>query len=87
MEIQAATISMGGTQFAVVHSGPELLTQQGEADMTIERLQPVFGGVPVVLMALMGDGSPRYYGDADIVNLLAGVPVDKMPWKDYNVPD
>lgn len=87
MEVQAAAISMGGNQFAVVHSGPELLTQQGEADMTIERLQPVFGGVPVVLMALMGDGSPRYYGDADLVALLAGVPVDQMPWKDYSVPN
>lgn len=86
MEVQAAAISIKGTNFAVVHSGPDLLSQQGEADLTIERLQPVFGGVPVVLMALMGDGSPRYYGDADIVALLKGVPVDQMPWKDYSVP-
>jgi hypothetical protein len=85
MKIQAAAISLQGTNFAVVLAGIDLLNNSGEADMTIDRLQPTFGGVPVVLMAQSEDGSPRYYGDAGIVRLLEGVPVEQMPWQEYQV--
>jgi len=85
MKIQAAAISIQGVQFAVVVSGPDLLANQGEADMTIEQLAPTFGGVPVVLMAQNEAGSPTYYGDQNIVELLRDVPVDKMPWQEYSV--
>jgi hypothetical protein len=39
----------------------------------------------VVLMALSEDDSPTYYGGQDLVRSLAGVPVDEMPWQDYEV--
>ena len=32
------------------------------------------------------DGMPQYHGDADLVSLLAEVPVDRMPWKAYPLP-
>ncbi len=51
--------------------------------MAIEDLQPYFGGVPVVLMAQKDDGSPSYYGDSQLVELLAHIPMNKMPWKEY----
>ena len=85
MKIQAATISIQGVQFAVVVAGPDLLNNPGEADMTIEQLAPTFDGVPVVLMAQNEAGSPTYYGDQNIVELLRDVPVDKMPWQEYSV--
>ena len=85
MKIQAAAISMHGMNFAVVLCGEDLIDDPGEADMTIDRLAPTFGGVPVVLMAQKEDGSPRYYGQQDIVSNLGGVPVEQMPWKEYTV--
>jgi hypothetical protein len=85
MNVQAAAISLQGVNFAVVLAGPDLLDNPGEADMTIDTLQPTFGGVPVILMAQNEQGSPRYYGDAAVVRLLADVPVDQMPWKEYKV--
>jgi hypothetical protein len=51
------------------------------ADMTIDRLAPTFGRVPVVLMAGTEHGSPRHYGNRDNVTSLGTVPVDQMPWK------
>jgi len=63
----------------------KLLASHGEADMAIDDLRPYFGGVPVVLMAQKDDGSPSYYGDSELVELLAGIPIDKMPWKEYAV--
>jgi hypothetical protein len=34
-------------------------------------------------MAQSENGSPNYYGDRDLVELLEDVPIDKMPWKEY----
>ena len=83
MNVQAAAISLLGHSFAVVLAQMDLIQNPGEADLAIDTLQPKFGGVPVVLMAQKDDGSPVYYGDQDLVKLLVDLPVDKMPWKNY----
>ncbi len=85
MEIQAAAISLAARNIVVVLAPLTLVDNPGEADLTIDTLQPKFGDVPVVLMAQKQDGTPRYYGEQDIVELLADVPVDKMPWREYAV--
>ena len=85
VKVQAAAISLQGHQFVVVVSQMKLVASPGEADMAIDDLQPYFGGVPVVLLAQQDDGSPSYYGDSQLVELLAGIPIDKMPWKEYAV--
>jgi hypothetical protein len=85
MKVQGAAVSLGGRNFVVVHVGMELVGSPGEADMAIDTMRPSFGGVPVVLMGQNEKGSPTYYGDEDLVRLLAGVPVDEMPWKEYAV--
>ena len=85
MKVQGAAISLAGQNFAVVLVGLDLVQNSGEADMAIDSMQPAFGGVPVVLMAQNDRASPIYYGDQAIVALLADVPVEKMPWKEYTV--
>ncbi|MCP5420637.1 MAG: hypothetical protein H6970_12255 [Gammaproteobacteria bacterium] len=83
MNIQAAAISIAGRQFVVALVSMDLLRTPGEADLAIDSLQPTFGGAPVVLMAQADNGSPNYYGDRDLVELLEDVPFEKMPWKEY----
>jgi len=85
MRIQAAAISLQGVNFVVALVPMSLVQNHGEADMAIDGLRPHFGGVPLVLMAQDDEGSPTYYGDGDLVQMLADVPVDKMPWKEYAV--
>ena len=84
MQIQAAAVSLLDQQLVVAVAQMDLVRAHGEADMAIEQLQAHFG-VPVVLMALSDAGSPNYYGDEQLVELLRGVPVDEMPWKEYEV--
>ena len=84
MQIQAAAVSLLDRQLVVAVAQMDLVRAHGEADMAIEQLQTHFG-VPVVLMALSDAGSPNYYGDEQLVELLRGVPVDEMPWKEYEV--
>lgn len=85
MKILAAAISLRGINFVVVVAPMSLVSSPGEADMAIEDLQPYFGGVPVVLMAQNDEGLPSYYGDSQLVDMLAAIPIDKMPWQEYPV--
>ena len=85
MKVQAAAISLQDVNFAVVVVSEDLLTRPGEADMAIERFEPVFGGVPVLLMAQNEKGSPIYYGDPDLVRSMADIPIERMPWKEYSL--
>lgn len=87
MQVQAAAISLAGTPFIIVLVDTQLVESAGEADMAIGTLSEKFGGPPVVLMGQREDGSPVYYGDADLVRSLRDVPVEEMPWKAYSLSD
>jgi len=56
-----------------------------EAGQAIAAFQPVFPGVPVVLMAQDYQGTPVYYGRQDIARFLASVPLPAIPWTQYTV--
>jgi hypothetical protein len=86
MQVRAAVIALAGRKLVVVATGMDLLQDPPEAELTIDTLQPHFGGVPVVLMALREDETPAYYGDRELLGALADLPVDRMPWKDYEIP-
>lgn len=83
--LQAAAISLQGQPMLVVLVGLKVVQSPGEADMLSSDLQARFGGVSVVLMGQHEDGTPQFHGDAALVQLLAGVPVDRMPWKTYPI--
>lgn len=87
MKIQAAAISLQGVNFAIALVAMDLLNSPAEADMAIERMSPSFAGVPVVLMAQTENGSPVYYGDEGLVQSLADIAIDNMPWKEYSVAE
>lgn len=82
-EVQAAAVSMQGHRMLVVLVPLSLVRSVGEADMLVADLRPRFGDVDLLLMGQDEDGAPHYHGDAGLVDLLADVPIDKMPWKSY----
>lgn len=82
-QIQAAAIALQGQRMLVVLVGLDLVRSSGEADMLAADLQSRFGGVSVVLMGQEGDGSPVYHGHPALLELLADLPVDQLPWKVY----
>ena len=85
MDVQAAAISIQSSNFIVVVVSMDLVTNSGEGNMAIDSMQPKFGGAPVVLMAQRDDGSPVYFGDANLVKDLQEIPVDEVPWKVYSI--
>lgn len=83
--VQAAAISFTDRRLVVVLVPLDLIQSPGEAEMQVADLRPRFGGVEVVLMGQDEDGTPRYHGDAELLSLLAEVPVDRLPWKAYPI--
>jgi hypothetical protein len=80
--VTAAAISLAGTKFVVVLVALTTASGPGEADLVIADMQRRFG-VPVVLMGQEEDGTPIYYGNEELKERLATIPVDRMPWKEY----
>lgn len=81
--VQAAAISLQGVPMVVVLVSLQLVESPGEARLAVNDLGPRFGGAPIVLLGQRADGSPCYYGDPELVDLLADVPVGEMPWRAY----
>jgi hypothetical protein len=85
MTIEGALIREQGVNFAIVVVKSHVLNASAEAQRTIAALRPVFGGVPVILMAQDGRGRPTYYGRDDIVRFMARVPLGAVRWKRFTV--
>ncbi len=85
MTFQGAVIREQGVTFAVVIVKKHVIDSTSEAGRAIAAFQPVFAGLPVVLMAQDYQGTPTYYGRQDIARFLADVPLSAIPWKEYTV--
>jgi len=85
MIFQGSVIREQGVTFAVVIVKKHVLNSTSEANATIRSFAPVFGYIPVVLMAQDGRGVPTWYGRPDIVRFLRNVPLSAIPWKEYSL--
>lgn len=85
MTFDGAVIREQGVSFAVVVVKRHVVQSHPEARRAISSFQPCFPGLPVVLMAQDGRGTPTYFGRPDIARFMASVPMRAIPWKTYTV--
>lgn len=85
MKFQGAVIKEQGVTFAIVIVKKHIVDNRLKADRTIRSLQPIFPGLPIVLMAQNSRGVPSYYGRPDVARFLANTPLQDIPWKEYTV--
>lgn len=85
MRIQGAVIKEQGVTFAIVVAKRHVVSNTSEANRAIQSFQPVFPGVPIVLMAQDSRGIPTYFGRRDIAKFMANVPISAIPWKEYTI--
>jgi hypothetical protein len=85
MQFEGALISEQGVTFGIVVVKEHILNNQWEANRVAASFQPVFAGAPIVLMAQNSRGVPTYFGRRDLVNRLAQVPMQAIPWKRYTL--
>ncbi len=84
-QFEGAVIREQGVTFAVVVVRPSILDSTLEANEAIHSFQPVFPGLPIVLMAQDGRGRPTYYGRRDLSQFMANVPLRSIPWRRYTL--
>lgn len=85
MRVQGAVIREQGQTFAVVVVKPHVVQNRSEAASAISSFTPIFGGVPIVLMAQDNRGRATYYGRPDISRFMASVPLRAIPWREYSI--
>lgn len=85
MQFQGSVIKEQGITFAVVIVKKHIIDNRPRANEMIRTFAPVFGNVPVVLMAQNSRGTPTYYGRKDISKFMAKVPLRAIPWKKYTL--
>jgi len=85
MTFDGSVITEQGVTFAIVVVKENVINNSHEANETIASFRRVFGSKPIILMAQNYQGRPTYYGRKDIVNFLANVPMEAIPWKQYTI--
>lgn len=86
MQFEGAIIKEQGVTFAVVIVKPSVLRNRTQADNIIGQYSvQAFQGLPVVLMAQNSAGVPTYLGKRDLVNFMASVPLEAVPWRKYTL--
>lgn len=84
-QIEGAVIREQGVTFAVVVVRQSVLQNTMQANDAIQAFEPVFDGMPVVLMAQDSRGRPTYYGRNDLSRFMANVPLQNVPWRRYTI--
>jgi hypothetical protein len=83
MTFRGARIKQRGVNGTVVIVPGAVITDENEADRMITAFQnQVFNGA-VVLMAEDSQGTPTFYGRADVVRFLERTGVSKILWTEY----
>ncbi|MEH1895729.1 MAG: hypothetical protein V7K94_10625 [Nostoc sp.] len=85
MKFQGAIIKEQRVTFAIVIVKKQIVDHKTEADKAIHVFQPIFPGIPIVLMAQDSRGIPTYYGRQDISQFMANIPIECVPFKEYTI--
>ena len=85
MKFQGSLVKEQGVTFAIAIVKPHVLNNSLEANKVASSFAPLFGFVPIVLMAQDHRGIPKWYGRRDIVNFLKNKPLSSIPWKEYTI--
>jgi hypothetical protein len=87
MKFQGAVIEEQGTTFAIAIVKRSVLDTPSRRAEAHRVFADLFNGLPVVLMAQDSRGSPTYWGRRDLSRFMANVPLDAVPWREYQVSE
>lgn len=83
IKVQGAVIKEQGVIFAITVVKRHVLNSQIQSQQTAQSFQPLFPGMPIVLMGQDSRGTPTYSGRKDIVAFLSNINPSRIPWKEY----
>ena len=84
MKFHGAVILEQGITFAIVLVKKSALSSTRRADEVRASFQAYFPGSPIVLAAQDASGGFEYQGRKDLVNFLANLHPNQIPWSEYS---
>lgn len=84
MTIDGAKLTEQGVTFAIAVVKPYVLTSSDRENVRRSFI-PIFGNIPIILMAQNSKGIPTYHGRPDIVKFLANIHPSRIPFKRYTI--
>jgi hypothetical protein len=85
MKGHVALVHERGVTFAVVVVRPSVISGlKRERDDAVRAYSAEFG-VPAVLMIQNSRGTPIYYGRPDLMERLADVRAEQLPWREFTM--
>jgi len=85
MSFAGAVVNEQGLTFGIAVVRRSILDSPSARDQAIVEFSEAFDGIPTVLMAQDSQGVPTYFGRQDIVDFLASVPMEAIPWQRYTL--
>lgn len=86
MTIDGAIIKEQGVTFGIIVVKKHILSSDSTARETRENFQSSlaeFSDIPLILAAQDSRGVFEYWGKPDIVDFLASISANRIPWKTY----
>lgn len=88
MQIELALVELEGTPFGLVLVAEAVLDSPSKSDQAQALYEGrIFRNLPVVLVGENFLETPRFYGRADLTEIMEGVQMDRIEWTTLEVPD
>ena len=86
-QIEGAVVKEQGVRFAIVVVKDDIIQDISKSQEAITAYRHVFPGMPIILLGRDSQGKSTYCGPEDIVNFLAEVDPERIPWRRYVITD
>ncbi|EGO63444.1 hypothetical protein [Acetonema longum] len=85
MKFQAAVVNVHDITYAIVSVKEYVIDSKFTASRVIKVFEPLFPGLPIILVSINFHGLPAYFGNEDVLKVAMNVPVQDIPWQEYTV--
>lgn len=81
----AAVVKEKGITFAIVSVDASAIKDDLSINYTQRKFQLYFPFMPIILYIKDSINPPEYYGRKDIIDLIADISPNQIPWKTYKL--
>ena len=85
MTVNGAIVRTGGRSFAIVVVEASVLIDSSETERYRRELASAFDELDVVLMSRSSAGDAAFDGRPDLVERIADIPLDRVPWQEIEI--
>jgi hypothetical protein len=83
-KIVGSIVKIQGERIALVAVQKQVLDHSAEADRYVMHLGTAFPDMPIILMGQDEEGG-KFYGRGDLVDRLAEIDINQIPWQEIDV--